>query len=202
MAEPVDARNLTSKRAVAAELGRHGSGYVLTGAALAGMALRRRSRRPAGWGDLAAAGAVVALQPLVEWWLHRSVLHGRPRTILGHTIDAAAPHLGHHRYPDDVHTILLGAGFAAPNAAVAAAASAVVGFLVAGPGVTGTAVAAGEAGLFAYEWAHLLSHSGYRPRTAWFRRLRASHLRHHHRDDTTNFGVTSRLGDRLFGTAA
>lgn len=197
----VDARNLTTKRAAAAELGRHGSGYVLAGATLAGLLLRGRSRRPVGRADLAAAGAVLALQPLVEWWLHRSLLHGRPRTVLGRTVDLAAPHLGHHRYPDDVRTILLGAGFALPNAVVAGAAATAVGLLAGGPGAVGTAVATGEAGLAAYEWAHLLSHSGYRPRTARFRRLRAAHLRHHHRDDSTNFGITSRLGDRLFGTA-
>lgn len=201
MARAVNARELATKREVAAELAHHGSGYVLVAAIAGGLALRRRGPRP-GRGDVAAVLTVVALQPLIEWGLHRFVLHMPARTVAGRRFDPASTHRGHHRVPEDVGGALLGTSFAVSNGAVAAVAAAGIGAAVGGPVAVGSAVAAGEAGLLAYEWVHLLSHSGYRGRTAWFRQLRASHLRHHHRDDATNFGITSRFVDRLLGTAA
>jgi hypothetical protein len=196
-----NARGLTTKRAVAAELAHHGSGYVLAGAVTAGAILRCRGPR-LGWVDLRAAAAVAGLQPLVEWGLHRYALHGPAITIGGRVVDPGAAHRGHHRIPDDVAGALLGTPFALSNGAVVAAIAALVGRVAGGRAAIGTAVAAGEAGLLTYEWTHLLSHSGYRPRTAWFRRLRASHLRHHFRDESVNFGVTSSLVDRALGTYA
>lgn len=200
MARSVNARELATKREVAAELARHGSGYVLVAAIAGGLALRRRGPRP-GRGDAAAVLTVVALQPLIEWGLHRYLLHLPARTVAGRRFDPGSAHRGHHRVPDDVGGALLGTSFAVSNGAVAAAAAAGIGAAVGGPVAVGSAVAAGEAGLLAYEWVHLLSHSGYRGRTRWFRQLRASHLRHHYRDDGTNFGITSRVIDRLLHTA-
>lgn len=196
----VNARTLTTKRAVARQLVGHGSGPVLAGAVAAGLALRGRGPR-LGRSDLLAAAVVAGLQPLVEWGLHRFVLHGPAFRLGGRTIDTGYAHRGHHQVPDDVAGALLGTSFAFSNATVVAAIAGAIGAATGGWHAVGTAVATGEAGLLAYEWTHLLEHSGYHPRTAWFRRLRASHLRHHFRDDTTNFGITSRLGDRVFRTA-
>lgn len=201
MARAVNIRELATKREVATELAHHGSGYVLAAAMAGGLALRGRGPRP-GRGDAAAVLAVVALQPVIEWGLHRFLLHMPARMVAGRRLDPAATHRGHHQVPDDVGGALLGTSFAASNGAVVAVAAAGIGAAVGGPVAVGSAVAAGEAGLLAYEWVHLLSHSGYRGRTAWFRQLRASHLRHHHRDAATNFGITSRFVDRLLGTAA
>jgi hypothetical protein len=198
----VNARTLHTKTAVALEFARHGSGYVLVGAVVGAVLLRKRRGPRAGAGDLAAMAAVAGLQPLVEWALHRFVLHQPGRTVAGVRIDPGAMHRGHHRVPDDVAGALLGPGFAVADTAGVAAVAAIVGRAVGGPAATFTGVAAGEAGLLAYEWTHLLCHSGYKPRTVWFRALRASHLRHHFRDETTNYGITSRLGDRVFGTLA
>lgn len=199
MAREVSARSLTTKRAVGAEFARHGSGYVLAAALGSALFARVRRGRP-GPGDLLATITVVALQPFVEWSLHRYVLHGPARTVRGRILDPGEPHRGHHRVPDDVSGALLGGGFAVADAAVVAGVAATVSRVVGGPAAALTGIAAGEAGLAAYEWAHLLSHSGYRPRTAWFRRVRRHHLRHHFRDEQRDFGVTSALADRLFHT--
>ena len=188
-AGPRSARSLRTRRAVAAAFARHGSGYVLVGYLVLLLGLRARRGRPAA-ADLRAVAAVAAVQPWFEWALHRHVLHGPVRTVAGRRVDPGAPHRGHHRYPDDVAGALLGTGYALSDGAGVAVLGAAVGAVVAGPaGVPGGA-AAGEAGLLAYEWLHLLSHSGYQPRSGWFRRLRAAHLRHHFRDERSNFGVT------------
>ena len=166
---------------------------------LAALLGRRRFGRLT-FGDALAFVSVVVLHPFVEWFLHRGVLHGPPRTVAGRVIDVGAPHRGHHRMPDDVGGGLLGGANAIADSAVVALAAAALGSLVGGPAALFTAIATGEASLASYEWAHLLHHSGYRPKTSWFRALRATHLRHHFRDDTVDFGVTSHIADRLLGT--
>lgn len=198
----VNARTLTTKTAVAREFARHGSGYILVAYFAAALFLRGRRRGGPARADAGAVAAIVAIQPFFEWVLHRYVLHAPPRTVAGLPFDPGAAHRGHHRIPDDVAGALLGARYAAADGLVVAGLAATVGRVVAGPAGTVTGAAAGQGALLAYEWTHLLCHTGYRPRTRWFRRLRAAHLRHHFRDERTNYGVTSRLGDRILGTAA
>jgi len=195
------ARALRSRRAVAAAFARNGSGNVLGGYLVLLVLLRSRRGRP-GVADLRAFAAVAAVQPLFEWALHRHVLHGPARTIAGRRLDLGAPHRGHHLRPDDVDGALLGPGFALSNGAGVAVLGAAVGAVAAGPAGAPAGAVAGEAGLLAYEWLHLLAHSGCQPRSGWFRRVRAAHLRHHFRDEHANFGVTSRVADRLLRTAA
>ncbi len=202
----VSARSLTTTRAVAGEFAHHGSGYVL-GAIITGVLAGRR--RMGRWRvqDGVAVALVVAAQPFFEWALHRYVLHGRPREVQGHTVDVGLPHRGHHEMPDDVGGALLGTSFAATDSVGVAALVTGVGLLttplvgrVPWRGIV-TGVAAGVGGLARYEWAHLLHHSGRKPRTARGRRLRAHHMAHHHRDERAWFGVTSDLADRAFGTS-
>lgn len=199
MTRRVNARTLHTKAEVAQEFSRHGSGYVLVGAIALGVLGRSRKGRPTRH-DAAVLAATIALQPFVEWVLHRWVLHQPARRVAGRNVDPGAMHRGHHAIPDDVAGALLGTGFAVADAAGVAAVGAAVGRAVGGRFGTFTGVAAGEAGLLAYEWTHLLTHSGYRPKTRWFKALRANHMRHHFRDEKTNYGITSRLGDRVFRT--
>ena len=51
-----------------------------------------------------------------------------------------------------------------------------------------------------YEWTHYAAHSAYRPRTAWGRRLKNSHLWHHFRNEHYWFGVTHPGVDLLMHT--
>jgi Fatty acid hydroxylase superfamily len=203
----VSARSLTSSGAVAAELAHHPSGYVLAGFVGAALAGRRRLGRLA-WQDLVAVALAAAAQPFVEWGLHKLVLHGRPRRVAGRAVDPGATHRRHHETPDDVAGALLGGRYAVVDAGMVAGLVAAVGAALA-PAVGAypsravlTGMAAGNVGLARYEWYHLLFHSGARPRSTRRRRLRAHHLAHHHRDDTRWLGVTSDLGDRLFGTTS
>lgn len=207
MTRRTSARGLTTGRAVAAEFARRPSGYVLASFVGAALAARRRRGRVAPQ-DLVAVALVAAAQPFVEWGLHKLVLHAPPRRVAGRTVDPGAPHRGHHRTPDDVAGALLGGPYAVLDgglvaglvAGVGALATPLVGRFPTRAVLTG--VAAGEAALARYEWDHLVFHSGWRPRSARLRRLRAHHLAHHHRDEARWLGVTSDLADRLFGTAS
>ena len=51
-----------------------------------------------------------------------------------------------------------------------------------------------------YEWTHLLVHTRYRVKSRYYRRLARNHRRHHYRNEGYWMGITSNLGDRLFGT--
>ena len=48
---------------------------------------------------------------------------------------------------------------------------------------------------------HIIHHCAHTGSSAYFKRLRAWHMRHHHSPKHGNFGVTTRMWDHLFGTA-
>lgn len=206
MARRVHAPALRTKRAAVLELLRHGSPYVLVTMIVLAVAVRASAGGAPGVTDLVMVSLVVSLQPFVELGLHRGLLHLRPRRLGRWRLDPGASHRGHHRVPDDVHGALLGTPYAIADSLAIVAVIVLAGALAA-PIASGypaaavaTAAAAGCAGLLWYEWVHLLLHTGYRPRSAWFRRLRANHLRHHHRDEERWFGITTTFVDRLTGT--
>jgi sterol desaturase/sphingolipid hydroxylase (fatty acid hydroxylase superfamily) len=203
MVRRTSAQRLATKRAVARELLHHGSPYVLVLASGAAVVARSLDGGELRAQDAVALVIVVVAQPFVEWGLHRFVLHAPGRTLAGRPFDPGASHRGHHRTPDDVGGALLGTPYAISDSLAIAAAAGLVGLAVtpllgAYPvAAVTTGVAGGCLGLLWYEWAHVLFHSGYRPRTAWFRRLRTNHRRHHYRDDRAWFGITSTFVDRL-----
>ncbi|MEZ4454258.1 MAG: sterol desaturase family protein [Nannocystaceae bacterium] len=150
--------------------------------------------------DLVIVGALVASQPFVEWLIHVFILHFKPRTIAGLKIDlhAARLHRAHHRAPWQLSLIfipkltgviglLLAAGFwgaiLLPN------------YFLFSTAMFGTISLA----LF-YEWIHYLTHTNYRPRRAFYRKLWRYHRLHHFKNEHFWMGVTGHLGDRLLGT--
>jgi len=201
----VDARRIASKRAALWEFAHHGSAYVLASTLVGAVALRRRAGRVTR-GDLVALAVVAAVRPFFEWGLHRYVLHAEPVVIDGRTVDPGGSHRGHHDAPHDVAGALLGTRYAlADSTALAVVAGGLATLAVRSSWrarwqVALTASSGSFASLLAYEWSHLLFHTGYRPTTERFRRLRANHQRHHHRDDGQWFGITSDLADRLLRT--
>jgi hypothetical protein len=200
------ARAITTKREALSVMFADGSPKVLGAGMLAAAAVRSRSGR-LGKADAASVATVIALRPFVEWGLHRYVLHGKVLHVSNRSFDVAAGHRAHHRVPDEVDQVLLGTRYAVADGGVLALVVASAGAAIAS--VVGTdrrQVAATTAGgalgaLMAYEWVHLLVHTGYRPHTRWLRRLKSHHRLHHFRDETMWLGVTSTLADKVFRTA-
>jgi hypothetical protein len=141
-----------------------------------------------------AAGAVVALWPFVEYGIHRGVLHRPPVRLGRRTLDLAPGHRAHHADPGRPELATLPGGAALADAAALAGLAAL---LTPGRPARPTAALTAVACLGAYEWIHLRLHTGPPARSRWLRARRAGHLRHHHRDDTRWFGVTTGLVDRL-----
>ena len=51
-----------------------------------------------------------------------------------------------------------------------------------------------------YEFCHSIHHLPFQPRWAWLRQLKKQHLAHHFHSELGNYGITSSICDRIFGT--
>ncbi len=156
--------------------------------------------------DSVALVVVVVQVPIVEWLIHRTILHARPRQIGSVTFDPGAGHRNHHQDPDDIAYALLrpvdAPVFQLVNGIYAFGLMAGLTWLVGqpalGPGLT--AVMLAMIGLLHYEWSHYLFHTAYRPKSRRYRRLKANHRRHHWRDERAWLGITTNAADRALGT--
>ncbi|MDH3678617.1 MAG: sterol desaturase family protein [Acidimicrobiia bacterium] len=196
--------------AVAARFRRHRSAQLLLAGTAVVIALRigLGSTGSVGWSvaDAVAAGISLAAVGPVEWFAHNVLFHAPAVSRRSRLLGAGASHRRHHRDPTDLDWVVLdpkGARALMIAVAVLVTAWSVPAGLVAGPSPIGpylTAVAIGWAAIANYEWTHLLVHSGYRPRSRFYRRLARNHRLHHYRNERYWLGVTTNVGDRLFGT--
>ena len=184
---------------------------ALSAAAVAAFAWRPAPLAP----TLAAIAAASLVYPLVWYVLHRWVLHSKwmwKRKWLAPTWKRI--HYDHHQDPNHLevlfgalHTTLptiaigvipLGWGIGAAWASLAGTTG-----QAASDAAFGAAAAAFAAGLLttcAYEFVHCIQHLAYKPRNRLLAEMKKRHMAHHFHDETGNFGITSFLWDRLFGT--
>ncbi len=145
---------------------RYPSPWLIVGALVAGWVFRF-SLGNWGWGDVIVPAVLVATFPVYEWLVHVFILHWRPRTLAGVTVDSllARKHREHHADPRDVPLVFIPWPvflWLLPLLAVIG----VVLFPLVGLSL--------ELGLtyicsmtvlgILYEWAHYLIHSDYKPR--------------------------------------
>jgi sterol desaturase/sphingolipid hydroxylase (fatty acid hydroxylase superfamily) len=124
----------------------------------------------------------------IEYLLHRALFHHAP--VL------SAIHERHHHSPHD----LIGAP-AWASLLLGVIAAAIPSWAVFGFGLA-TAVTAGlVTGYLWYVFVHYASHYWRPRRNSYLYRARLRHARHHHQSNRGNFGVTTGIWDRVFGTA-
>jgi hypothetical protein len=178
---------------------RHGSPRCLLGGVLlAGAA--RAALGPLSAADLVPPLALAVFWPLQEWLIHVCMLHYRPVTILGRTLDFRLPqsHRAHHAEPWRPELVFI------PLHTFTWSLPLIVGFWWL---VTPTLALAATGLVFHlllalhYEWVHFLVHTHVVPRTVLYRRLWRNHRLHHFKNDHYWFGVTMLSGDRLLRTA-
>lgn len=175
-------RPATATLAQAAEVFfRHPSPRILGGLTLAGLgarALLGRFRRK----ELLAPLVTASSWPLIEWGLHRYVLHLKPFEVLGHAVDPyfAVRHRRHHSNPSYFPDVFLPSGVIV-GAYVAAAGTA--WFVSRDPRWVATVLTSLSAVTLAYEWTHYVTHADYRPRSAVARRIWRNHRMHHYRSE-------------------
>jgi hypothetical protein len=193
---PVARRNLPLADA-AREFARHPTPWVLAVAVLGTWAWRATL---GGWGvaDLVVVAGYVAVFPLLEWVLHTSLLHWRPRRVGPVTIDplVARKHREHHADPEDLELIFI----PLPALLTAGLLVGVVAWLLPSPQGATFAAAAVTLGLV-YEWVHYLVHTEYRARSAAYRAIWRHHRLHHYKNEHYWFTVTTtNTADRLLRT--
>jgi sterol desaturase/sphingolipid hydroxylase (fatty acid hydroxylase superfamily) len=132
----------------------------------------------------------------IEYAIHRWIYHGRHQNAAWkYFIDSF--HIYHHRNLEDPRVLTAGPLMMLP-----------IGVLLVGPLLIldldfATAVALGFLGAYAfYEWVHFGIHRFAHPERdrAYLRYIRRFHMYHHDRAWNKNFGNTSELWDRIFGT--
>jgi hypothetical protein len=176
---------------------------LLLGYALA-LGAVRASLAALGYGALGLGDALVALGvaiywPLQEWTLHAWLLHLRPRTLFGVRIDPifARYHRYHHEHPWVLERTFLPTRVLIPLLPV----NVLVWWLAAPTlGVALTGMAAMAVAALVYEWTHYLTHTPYRPRSAYYARVHKNHMLHHFRDDQAWFAFTAPWLDRVLRT--
>lgn len=150
--------------------------------------------------DLLLPPIMLLLFPFIEWVVHTSVLHWRPRRLAGLTIDPllARKHRLHHADPRDIPLVFI-PWQALMWVQVALAAVGLLAFPRTGLGLTFLVVVSVLGCI--YEWTHYLIHSDYRPHSRLYRAVWRNHRLHHYRNEHYWFTVTtSGTADRALGT--
>jgi hypothetical protein len=178
---------------------RHGSPRVLIVTVLAAAALRAACGAWSVW-DVVPVAATFAVWPIQEWLIHVFILHFKPVTLWGHTIDFRVPrkHRAHHRDPWNYEILFIPFHSFSYSLPIAAAL-----WWAASPtlalALTGFTVHMALA--LHYEWIHFLVHTRVAPRIRFYERIWKNHRLHHFKNEHYWFGVTRLEGDWLLGTA-
>jgi Fatty acid hydroxylase len=184
------------------------SPWMIASAILALLVLRIALGDPT-WRDAVAVAAMLALYPFGEWAIHVYLLHMRPFRFRGRVVDppAARSHREHHERPNDLGLILLEPKELAQLLLGAVPAELALGALVVGlafgPVPFGALVSGALAAYIligAYEWSHFLIHTGYVPRSRYYRSIWRNHRLHHFKNEHYWHGITNTLSDRALGT--
>ena len=133
---------------------------------------------------------------LAEYWLHRVIFHFEPEAGVGARLHWII-HGVHHDHPNDPKRLVMPPGASIPLALLFTG----LFVLVLGSPLWMPFEAGFLAGYLLYDMTHYYLHH-HRPKSAWGKRLRELHMRHHFQDDTTWFGVSAPWWDRVFGTAS
>ena len=155
---------------------------------------------------LVAIGVATLIYPLVWYVLHRWVLHSRwmfKVPFLASTWKRI--HYDHHQDPNHLEVLFGALHTTLPTIAIATAPLGyAIGTTMAGPEAAwGAACAAFATGLVTtcfYEFVHCIQHLAYKPRSKMLAEMKKRHMAHHFHDENGNYGITTFLWDRLFGT--
>ena len=151
------------------------------------------------WWDLIALIALPLFHPFAEWLIHVFILHFRPRTFAGRTLDfpAARYHRAHHVDPWDLRFVAMPLSAMFTGGVLLGALSYL---LMPTLGAAHTTMVVATALALIYEWSHFLVHTSYRPRGFIYKRIYKFHRLHHFKNERYWMGVSRHLGDYVLGT--
>jgi sterol desaturase/sphingolipid hydroxylase (fatty acid hydroxylase superfamily) len=158
---------------------------------------------------LIAVAAATFVYPLVWYLLHRWVLHSRWMFKVAPLASTwKRIHYDHHQDPNHLEVLFGALHTTVPTIAIATLP---VGYVIGLPfadaahpsAAIGAALAAFATGLLTtcfYEFCHCIQHLAYKPKSKWLAEMKKRHMAHHFHDENGNYGITSFVWDRLFGT--
>jgi hypothetical protein len=141
---------------------------------------------------------IVLASPFIEYIVHTRVLHF-PRSRTSERVNKFLDdiHHEHHRRPSDLDHVFgdvrLVAGTLLVTFIPALLVSTGCAFMLAWVLLTYYLI---------YEWFHLTAHTGRVPKTRYGKYMKKYHLRHHFQNDSYWYGITSPIGDMVFGKFA
>jgi sterol desaturase/sphingolipid hydroxylase (fatty acid hydroxylase superfamily) len=142
--------------------------------------------RPHVWASGFVAGFIT--WTLLEYLIHRFVFHRLP-----YVRDL---HLAHHEEPQSLIGTPFWLSLGGYVIVVFAPLWWAIGFPLASALVAGLLT-----GYLWYSFVHHVLHHWPIERSSWFYQAKLRHCLHHYRDNEGNFGVTTGVWDRVFGTA-
>jgi hypothetical protein len=150
--------------------------------------------------DLVIAIGVVLWWPFQEWFLHKTVLHLKPRMIFGRHFDPmfSKRHRYHHRFPWILETTFLPTKFVLTLVPLHIAAWC---FAMPDLSLACTGIAFYTLVTLVYEWTHFLTHSPYRPRSQYVKTIYKNHALHHFKNEHYWFSFTVPWIDTAMGTS-
>lgn len=150
------------------------------------------------WPPVLAVVITWMLYPLVEYVLHRFVLHSQLLYKSAMTAKVwKRIHYDHHQNPHDL-SVLFGALYTTLPAIIVITFP--LGYAIAGlPGI-GASFFAGLTIFTVYEFCHCVQHLPFTPSMGWLRNIKRNHLAHHFHSEQGNYGITTNIMDGAFGT--
>lgn len=149
------------------------------------------------WRDVLVIVALVSVRGILEWVLHAYFWHARRLPLLGRVVNPLTTlHARHHRNPVDTAALL----FSGPSVLAVFALMLLTLTWLLGFSLALTVSIASLAILMIHEFYHVVAHSPIEPRSPLLRPAVLCHRAHHYTDASVCMGVSSILGDKLFGT--
>lgn len=145
-----------------------------------------------------AALTMVAFYPLVEYGLHRFILHGR--FLYKSRLTAGLwkrIHFDHHQDPHNLEVLF---GSLTNTLPLILAIAFPVGWIIDGAAGAAAAIACTATLMCIYEFCHCMQHLNVKPKNRFLLRIKQLHLAHHFHDENSNFGITTSLVDHVVGS--
>ena len=170
-------------------------GYMLLSAAAIGLFVWK----PAPLAPTLIAVATSAfIYPLVWYCLHRWVLHSRWMFKIGPLASTwKRIHYDHHQDPNHLEVLFGALHTTLPTIAIGVIP---MGWAIGGFGGACAAFAAGLLTTCVYEYVHCIQHLAYKPKSPLLADMKKRHMAHHFHDENGNYGITTFLWDKVFGT--
>lgn len=153
-----------------------------------------------GWApiDFLLIIGLVSVRGIMEWVLHAYFWHARRLPLLGRIVSPlTALHARHHKDPTDVEALLFG------SSSVLVVFVMTILFITIFSSSFSLALTISLASLLIlmlHEFCHVVAHSKIEPISPILRRAVLCHRAHHYINSRVCMGVSSILGDKIFGT--